>query len=107
MAAYREGPDAKQVLADLVGKTIPTLTDMPNRVLRLEGDRVIVGTNKSPEGRPVPIPDVQSAIEQLYAAGELAISVQTVGRRSAFIGAVLRQLAGVQTATKPRRAWLV
>lgn len=106
MPPDREAPDARQVLAGLVGKTIPTLTGKPNRVLRLEADRVFVGTTKSPEGHPVDISDIQSAIKKLFATGELAISKESVGYRSAFIGAVIRQLPGAGVATNPRRAWL-
>ena len=107
MQADREVPDAAQVLAGLVGKTIPTLTDKPNSVIRLEDGCVIVGTKKSPGGRPVEISQIQSAIDRLYAAGELEISVPSVDYRSAFVGAVIQQLPGVRVGTNPRRAWLV
>lgn len=101
-----QAPDAKTMLAGLVGKTIPTLTGKPNRVLRLDGDRVIVGTTRSPTGQPVDIATVQSAIDKLYAAGELTISKKTVGYRSAFVGAMIRQIPGVRYTTNPRKAWL-
>ena len=106
MQAGRDTPDATQLLVGLVGKTIPTLTGKSNRVIRLSGAFVIVGTGKSPHGQRVRISDVQSALDRLYAAGELEISKESVGYRSAFIGAVIRQLRGVQVATNPRRAWL-
>lgn len=106
MPQVRQAPDAKTVLSGLVGRPIRTLTGKPNHVLRLEGVRVIVGTNRNPAGQPVEVATVQSAIDELYAAGELAISKDTVGYRSAFIGAVIRQLPGVHVSTNPRRAFL-
>ena len=106
MSAGLEVPDAQELLASLVGNTIPTLTGRPNRVLRIEGVHVIVGTTKSPEGQPVQISAVQSAIDQLYATGEIAVTVETVGYRSAFIGAVLRQLPEARYTTNPRQVWI-
>lgn len=87
--------DAREILTSLRGQTIRTLTGRPNAVLRLEGDKVIVGTDKSPEGRPVPIEWVQAALDRLAAEGVVVISVESVGYRSAFIGAVLSSLPGV------------
>ena len=84
MGPARKAPNAKIVLADLVARTIPTLTGKPNRIIRLEGDHVYVGTTRSPEGRAVDISDIQMAIDRLYAAGELYIAVETVGYRSAL-----------------------
>jgi hypothetical protein len=76
--------NARVHLESLVGNTIETLTGQPNTVLRVEGDTVFVGTQKSPAGQPVPIQWVQDAMDQLADAGELAIEVETVGNRSAF-----------------------
>jgi hypothetical protein len=98
--------DAKKVLTRLVGKEIPTLTGRPNRVLRVEGANVIVATSKSPRGKPVPLAEIQEAIDRLVAQGEIEISVRSVGYRSAFIGAVLSTLPGATTATSPRRVSL-
>lgn len=57
--------DARGFLASLEGRVIPTLTGRPNRVLRLDGETVIVATNRSPLGRPVPIAWIQSALDRL------------------------------------------
>jgi hypothetical protein len=81
--------DVRAYLASLVGREIKTLTGRPNRVLRLEGESVIVGTLRSPNGRPVPIKSVQGALDILERGGEVVIDVKLVGYRSAFIGAVL------------------
>jgi hypothetical protein len=91
----------------LAGRTIPTLTGRSNRILRVEGDRVIVGTGRSPEGRPVEIAWLQEAADALYARGELRIDVATVGHRSAFVGAVLAALPGTRALVGPRRIVLV
>jgi hypothetical protein len=99
--------DARKHLSHLVGKEIPTMTGRPNRVLRLHGSDVIVGTAKSPEGQPVPIEWVQTAMDRLLAERELEINPQSVGYRSAFVGAVLLTLPGVEGVTSPRRVRLV
>jgi hypothetical protein len=81
--------DAHEVLEGLVGKTIHTLTGRPNTVLGIEGDQVHVGTSRSPSGTLVPIQWVQDALDRLGSDGDVEINVDSVGYRSAFIGAVL------------------
>jgi predicted RNA-binding protein with PUA-like domain len=98
--------DARSHLASLVGRTIQTLTGAPNTVLRLEGDDVIVATTRSPQGQPVPIAWVQAALDRLLRDGEVAISVASVGYRSAFVGAALAALPGASTARDPLRVLL-
>jgi hypothetical protein len=96
--------NASEYLRSLVGTTIPTVTGKPNTVLKVEAARVIVGTEKSPTGQPVPIADVQAAMDLLERDGEVVIDVETVGYRSAFIGAVLATLPGaVVLSTSPPR----
>jgi hypothetical protein len=69
----------------------------------MRGDDVIVGTERSPEGQAVPIEWIQTAMDRLYRDGEVDINVESVGHRSAFVGAVLATLPGVRTETNPRR----
>jgi hypothetical protein len=94
--------DASEYLSSLVGRTITTLMGRPNTVLSVESDRVLVGTRRSPRGKPVPIADVQAAMDLLERNGEVVIDVETVGYRSAFIGAVLASLPGATTSASPR-----
>lgn len=94
---------ARSHLSSLVGREIKTLTGRANKVLRIEGNDVIVATERSPNGQPVPISWVQDALDMLQRDGEVVIDVETVGYRSAFIGAVLASLPGVATAVAPRR----
>lgn len=47
--------------------------------------------------------EVQNALDMLERDGEVAIDVETVGYRSAFIGAVLATLPGTSTALAPPR----
>jgi len=99
----RAAPDMARHIEGLVGKTIPTMTGRPNRILRTDGTTVWVATAKSLSGQPVAIADVQDAADRLFARGELAIDVPTVGRRSAFVGAVLATLPGTVVLLNPRR----
>jgi hypothetical protein len=59
--------DARELLIGLTGRPIRTVTrSKPNKILRLDGDTVVVATDRSPSGRPVPIAWVQQAIDALY-----------------------------------------
>ena len=55
-----------------------------------------MATARSPTGQPVPIAWVQHALDRLAADGEIEISVESVGYRSAFIGAVLGALVALR-----------
>jgi hypothetical protein len=100
--------DARAHLQALLGTEIYTLTRrMPNRVLRIDGDDVVVGTTKSPHGERVPIEWVQAGIDLLEQGHEVAVDVETLGHRGAFVGAVLATLPGaVVHPTTPRRVSL-
>jgi hypothetical protein len=99
-------PDAMRNLRSLVGTTIRTLTGQPNRIIEVRSNEVIVGTGRSPEGQPVPIEWVQTAMDRLYRDGEVDIDVESVGYRSAFVGAVLATLPGTRMETNPPRVLL-
>jgi hypothetical protein len=86
--------DAREHLLTLVGREIRTVTGRPNTVLSVGATQVVVATSRSPKGNPVPIADVQAAMEMLVANSEITIDVETVGYRSAFIGAALATLPG-------------
>ena len=83
------------------------MTGRPNRILRVGAADVVVATRKSPRGKPVPIADVQDAISRLWRDGEIEISVESVGYRSAFVGAVLQTIPGTTALTRPRRIRLL
>jgi hypothetical protein len=86
--------DARELVKSLRGKPLATLSGRPNMILDVSSDTVLVATNRSPEGKPVPISWVQSALDRLMRDGEVEISVESVGYRSAFVGAVLSQVPG-------------
>jgi hypothetical protein len=87
-------PDARTVVAELLGKTVETVTGRCNVVLALEGDNVLVGTARTAAGAPVPLAMVQAGLERLYGEGGVDVDVETLGHRSAFVAAVLRSLPG-------------
>jgi hypothetical protein len=95
--------DGNQHLAKLVGRTIRTYSGRPNVVLAIEGDSVIVGTERSPRGAPVPIDWVQDALDRLMRDREVDVSVESLGYRSAFIGAVLLMVPGARRGSNPAR----
>jgi hypothetical protein len=97
--------DARGFLQSLVGRSLQTVTGRENRVLGLDGDAVLVWTTRSPAGQSVPVEWVQEALMRIERDREIEISVQSVRYRSAFIGAVLRELPGaevVRSAFPPR-----
>jgi hypothetical protein len=101
-------PDARSLLESLVGQQIPTLTGRPNTVLNLADADALVRTDRSPDGRLVPIADVQSALDQLLETGEIELHPRSLGYRSSFVGAVLLTLPGaVALSTSPPRIQLV
>ena len=101
-------PDARSLLESLVGQQITTLTGRPNTVLNLADADVLVSTDRSPDGTPVPIADVQSAIDNLLEAGEVEVHPRSLGYRSSFVCAVLLTLPGVVAlSTSPPRIRLV
>jgi len=98
--------DAHGLLRRLVGKTLPTLTGRPNRVIAVGSHNVLVGTTKSPDGRWIPIASVQAALDRLERLRSIEISTASVGYRGAFIGAVLMTLPGATSELKPPRIHL-
>jgi hypothetical protein len=60
-------------------------------------------TTRSPRGQLVSIECVQAALNRLYTEHEVEISVDSVGYRSAFIGAVLSSLPNVEALPSTMR----
>jgi hypothetical protein len=101
-------PDVRAHVAALVGTTIPTVTGHDNEVLRVEGDRVFVrtGHTRPSRGEPVDIGVLEEAAQRLWRDGELPINTDSVGYRSAFVGAALGSVPGVAMARRPARLLL-
>jgi putative restriction endonuclease len=100
VAPSRDGA-AIDVLRGLVGRRLTTVTGQVNEILRAEPPNVIVATDRSPHGQPVPIADVQRALDLLRRDGAVTIDVPTLGHRSSFIGAVLTARADVTVTGSP------
>ena len=95
--------DARAYLESLVGRELRTVTGRPNTILSV-GQRDVMVAARTSEGKPVPIEWVQNAIDMLERDGEVTIDVETVGYRSAFVGAVLSTLPGAKVLpTSPQR----
>jgi hypothetical protein len=59
-------PNVRDHLAGLVGTVIPTISGSPNRIIRVANDSVVVGTDKSPMGEPVPLAEIQAATDRVF-----------------------------------------
>jgi hypothetical protein len=96
--------DAADLLRRLQGVQLTTATGRVNIILALSPTDVIVATDRSPQGQPVSIGQVQAGLDRLRDTGEIEVSVRELGHRSSFIGAVLAHLPGAVLipATPPR-----
>ncbi|GAB3462827.1 hypothetical protein GCM10027436_73180 [Actinophytocola sediminis] len=92
---------AHDVLRPLVGVEIRTASGYANTVLGVTGGRVLVRTDRSPDGQPVPVSDVQRGLDLLAARGSVRVSVAELGHRSAFVGAVLATVPDARMTTTP------
>ncbi len=106
VAGITETLDARALLADLIGQPLWTISGRPNEILELRDQDVVVATDRSPAGTPLPVAWVQDALDRIQATGELQIDPPSVGYRSAFVGAVLRTLPNARTEHDPQRILL-
>jgi hypothetical protein len=61
----------------------------------------MVKTERSPEGQPVEVADVQNGLDLLAVRGSVQVTVEELGHRSSFVGAVLATLPGASTTSRP------
>lgn len=92
---------AEDLLRRLIGVPLSTPSGARNIVLGVSRDVAWVRTERSPQGQPVSISQVQAAIDLLLAEGHVAVEPTTIGHRSAFIGAVLATLPNVAIEGSP------
>lgn len=102
-------PDIRAHVKSLVGASIETVSGQPNEVLRVDDEHVYVRTGHTTptRGEPVRLDVLEEAADRLWRDGEIRIDVESVGYRSAFVGAVLASLPGTQTARRPARVLLL
>jgi hypothetical protein len=94
----------RSLFASLVGATIPTVTGRACRIDGVEGDKLIVATQKSSDGEPAALTATQAAADRVFNGGIVQIDPVSVGSRSAVIGAVLQAMPGVEVLRGARRA---
>jgi len=94
-------PRARTLVDSLIGTQLHTPSGRLNTILRIEGENIIVATERSPKGKPVPLQMVQAALDILQDTRCVVIHPDEVGHRSAFIGAVLRTLPGARLQSSP------
>ncbi len=97
----RRTPRARDVLRPLVGMEIATVTGEANVVLAMSDDAVLVRTKSSARGQPVPLREVQHGLDLLIASGSVRVTVEEIGYRSKFVGAVLATLPQAQVTRDP------
>jgi hypothetical protein len=101
LAASPAGGAADDLLRSLIGVDLHTATGQLNRIVGVRDEVVLVATDRSPGGRDVEIRDVQAALDKLQILGEVVVTPEELGYRSAFIGAVLLSLPGTEAAGSP------
>jgi hypothetical protein len=92
--------DVNGLLGPLVGRELHTVTGNRNRVLAVNEDQVLVATDRSPDGKPVPVDWITNAVARVENGEALELTVAALGYRSSFVGAVLLALPGVRLVKK-------
>ena len=69
-------PTASELLRSLIGEEIRTVSGMPNMVLAVHGDTVLVRTTRSPDGQPVAVGEVQEGLDKLKMHGSVRVNVE-------------------------------
>ena len=87
-------PDAyaRSLLQPLTGQEVSTVTGRPNRILRLDGDDVIVATDRRPGWAPQCRSNGADRPRPATEEREVEVSVASLGHRSSFVGAALLTL---------------
>src|SRR5690348_7009790 len=89
-----------------MGAAIPSVgSRRPNRIIRMEGDTVIVERAGSPAGTRLLGP-IQAAADRVFEGEEIRLNELSVGGNHGFTGAVLQSMPGVQVLQQPDRARL-
>jgi hypothetical protein len=94
-------PDALALLRSLIGDPVETVTGSVNTILEVNEKQVLVTTDRSPQGQWVDVVDVRAGLEKLHAQGSVLVSVDELGHRSSFVGAVLATLPGAVISRRP------
>lgn len=91
-------PSVRDHVRSLRGQTLRTITENePNRVVDVTDREVIIGTQKSPEGKPVDLDIVQEQADLIWDGLAVEINPESMGyRRSSAVGAILRTMPGVE-----------
>ncbi|WP_435586240.1 hypothetical protein, partial [Micromonospora aurantiaca (nom. illeg.)] len=93
--------EATELLRALMGVPLLTAKGRTNKIVAVQPPDVVVATQSSPAGAPVPIAWVEKALQLLREHGSVTIHPDQVGYRSAFVGAVLLQLPYAQANGSP------
>ncbi len=96
-----KAPDALALLRSLIGDPIETVTGSVNTIVEVNQGQVRVTTDRSPQGQWVDVHDVEAGLEKLHAQGSVLVSVNELGHRSSFIGAVLATIPGTVVSRRP------
>jgi hypothetical protein len=96
-----KAPDASALLRSLIGDPIETVTGSVNTIVEVNQKQVRVTTDRSPQGQWVDVRDVEAGLEKLHAQGSVLVSVDELGHRSSFVGAVLATIPGTVVSLRP------
>jgi hypothetical protein len=74
-------PTAGALLQSLIGEEIRTVASHLNIVLAVQGNTVLVRTDRSPAGQPVGVGEVQKGLDKLAAQRMVRVSVDELVER--------------------------
>lgn len=94
--------DARALIEALTGQDVLTVAQgVPNRILGVDGDDAIVGTDRTPTGQRVELTEIQAALDRLMSGESVEVNVDSLGHRSSFIGALLASLPDTEVDEGP------
>jgi hypothetical protein len=92
---------AAALLRRLIGIELKTPSGRSNMIVGIDSTSAWVATDRSPDGRAVPIEDIASALSTLRRAGAVTVTPQDLGYRSTFVATVLLTLPGTMLRGSP------
>jgi hypothetical protein len=92
---------ADQLLRRLIGTELRTVTGNWNMILGVRTTTALVATHRSPQGQDIETSDVDSALDRFATQGQIEVTPESLGYRSAFIGAVLLTIQGARVSGSP------
>lgn len=88
-------PRARTLVTGLVGRPLCTYLGQQGRVACMEEEVVVVAGDHDDEPARIRLDDVQVGLDDLAAAGEVALTIDALGPWATYVAAILVEAEGV------------